>query len=54
MLYFSSFVSLYFPYDFCLFPGMTALVSYAPKFIPPIIAVIIVTVVTIGAYAMRY
>ena len=32
--YISSATSLYFPYDFCLYPGMTALVSYSLRYIP--------------------
>jgi len=43
MLYLSSVLGLYFPWDFCLFPGMTALVSFAPRFIPSATATIVVT-----------
>ncbi|XP_065906983.1 uncharacterized protein [Dysidea avara] len=32
--YISSAASLYFPYDFCIYPGMTALVSYSLRYIP--------------------
>ena len=34
MLYLGSALGLYFPWDFCLFPGMSALVSFAPRLIP--------------------
>ena len=37
--YISSAVSLYFPYDFCLYPGMTAVVSYSLRYIPFLLAV---------------
>ncbi|XP_065908083.1 uncharacterized protein [Dysidea avara] len=32
--YISSAASLYFPYDFCIYPGMTALVSYSLRYTP--------------------
>ncbi|XP_065907348.1 uncharacterized protein, partial [Dysidea avara] len=41
LLYISSAASLYFPYDFCLYPGMSALVSYSLKYIPLLLTVII-------------
>ena len=53
MLYVSSTTGLYFPWDFCLYPGMTALVSFSPRFIPAIIATIVATVAVIGAYYKR-
>ena len=37
--YISSAISLYFPYDFCLYPGMTALVSYSIRYIPFVLGV---------------
>ncbi|XP_065908079.1 uncharacterized protein [Dysidea avara] len=39
--YISSAASLYFPYDFCIYPGMTALVSYSLRYIPVLLFVII-------------
>ncbi|XP_065913374.1 uncharacterized protein [Dysidea avara] len=39
--YISSTASLYFPYDFCLYPGMTALVSYSLRYIPVLLLCII-------------
>ena len=44
LYYISSAVSLYFPYDFCLYPGMTALVSYSLRYIPLLLTVIISTI----------
>ena len=41
LYYVSSAVSLYFPYDFCLYPGMTALVSYSLRYIPFVLGLII-------------
>ncbi|XP_065909021.1 uncharacterized protein [Dysidea avara] len=32
--YISSAASLYFPYDFCIYPGMTSLVSYSLQYTP--------------------
>ena len=43
--YLSSAVGLYFPYDFCLYPGMTAVVSYSLRYIPFLLTTIISTVV---------
>ena len=54
MLYLTSALELYFPYDFCLYPGMTALESFALKFIPPITAIITAGAVTVGIYVKRY
>ena len=45
MLYISSALSLYFPWDFCLYEGMTALASNFFAYIPFIVAMIIITVV---------
>ncbi len=53
MLYASSATGLYFPWDFCLYPGMTALVSFSPRFIPAVIATVMGTVAVIGAYYKR-
>ena len=39
--YLSSAVSLYFPYDFCLYPGMTAVASYSLRYIPFLLATVI-------------
>ena len=41
MLYVSSALGLYFPWDFCLYPAMPALVSFAPRFVPATVAVLI-------------
>jgi hypothetical protein len=54
MLYVSSALGLYFPYDFCLYPGMTTLVAFGLKFIPSALAVAIAVPVTIAAYAVKY
>ena len=54
MLFTSSALNLYFPYDFCLSPKTEALVTFTVKFIPPLIAFVMSVVVTIGVYAMRY
>ena len=53
MLYLSSASGFYFPWDFCLYPGMTALVSFSPRFTPALIATIMATVAAIGAYYKR-
>ena len=39
--YISSAVSLYFPYDFCLYPGMSAVASYSIRYIPFLLTVIV-------------
>ncbi|XP_065919889.1 uncharacterized protein [Dysidea avara] len=46
--YISSAASLYFPYDFCLYPGMTALVSYNLRYIPLLLTLIISLVLFTG------
>ncbi len=53
MLYSSSLLSLYFPYDFCLSSGTDALTTFGLKFIPPSITFITCLAVTIGIYADR-
>lgn len=53
MLYVSSGLGLYFPYDFCLYPGMPALVAFGLKFIPAAVAVVVGVTVTVGAYVVR-
>ena len=45
MLYISSALSLYFPWDFCLYEGMTALVSHFFAYFPFIITVIIIVII---------
>ena len=45
MLYISSALSLYYPWDFCMYEGMTALASHFFSYIPFIVAVIIVSIV---------
>ncbi|XP_065905479.1 uncharacterized protein [Dysidea avara] len=42
--YISSTISLYFPYDFCLYPGMTALVSYTIRYIPFVLTTVIAVI----------
>ncbi|XP_065897652.1 uncharacterized protein [Dysidea avara] len=42
--YISSAASLYFPYDFCLYSGMTALASYTFRYIPFVLTIIISTI----------
>ena len=37
MLYISSFLSFYFPVDFCLFPSVDALTVYAVGYIPLVV-----------------
>lgn len=54
MLYVSSAVGLYFPNDFCLYPGMSSLVTFGLKFIPSALALIIAVIVTTGTYVVRY
>lgn len=54
MLYVSSVLGLYFPYDFCLYSGMPALVLFGLKFIPAAIALLIGVIVTVGVYVTRY
>ena len=39
--YLSSAVGLYFPYDFCLYPGMTPVASYSLRYIPFLLVTII-------------
>ena len=53
MLYTSSALSLYYPYDFCLSPDMDALTATGLKFIPPFVAIVISLSVIIGVYANR-
>ncbi|XP_065897582.1 uncharacterized protein [Dysidea avara] len=38
-LYLSSVLSLYFPYDFCLSSGMTAVMTYALRYIPLLVVI---------------
>jgi len=40
MSYISSFLSFYFPVDFCLFPGVDALAVYATGYIPLLVIVV--------------
>ncbi len=54
MLFLSSAIGLYFPWDFCLFPSMTPLVSFAPKFIPAAIATLGSTIAIITIYVTRW
>ena len=37
LYYFNSVLSLYFPYDFCLFKEMDAVLSYGLRYIPIVI-----------------
>ena len=41
MLYVSSAISCYFPYDMCLYKDMSALVSYALRYLPLFTAVLV-------------
>ena len=41
MLYLGSGLGLYFPWDFCLSPEMTALESFPPRFVPASIATVV-------------
>ena len=40
-------MSLYFPYDFCLYDGMTALESFAIRFVPFFVTISIISVLLI-------
>ena len=42
MLYISNALSLYFPWDFCLYEGMTAMASHFFAYLPLIVAIIII------------
>lgn len=53
MLYASSALGLYFPYDFCLFPGMSAIAAFGFKFIPATLATVVGTIAIVGAYSMK-
>ena len=53
MLYFSSALSLYFPWDFCLYPGATSLQMSAVQFITPV-TVLVVVIVTLLIIKRRY
>ena len=53
MLYTSSALSLYFPYDFCLSSDTDALTTFGLKFIPPAIAFLMSLCVAVGVYADR-
>lgn len=54
MLFVSSAIGLYFPFDFCLYPAMPTLVAFGLKFIPSAVALIVAVIVTLGAYILRY
>ncbi len=54
MLYASSVLGMYFPFDFCLYPGMPSLVAFGLKFIPAILAAIVAVIVMVGSYIVRY
>lgn len=54
MLFVSSALGLYFPYDFSLYPSMSALVSFGLKFIPSAIAVTVAVTIAAGAYITKY
>lgn len=52
MLYISSGLSLYFPWDFCLYPEATSLLMSAVQFITP--ATVLVAAITILVIKWRY
>ena len=54
MLYISSALSLYFPWDFCLYEGMTALAFHLFSYIPFIIVFIIVAIVLKYRYVLSF
>ena len=54
MLYVSSALGFYFPYDFCLYSDMTAVVSYVLKFIPAILAIFVLPVVVVLRFGVKY
>ena len=54
MLYVASGLGLYFPYDFCLYPAMPALVQFGLKFIPPAVALVVAITSIVWAYVTRY
>lgn len=50
MLYLGSALGLYFPWDICLSPGTTALASFPPRFVPPIIASLVTVAAVISVF----
>jgi hypothetical protein len=50
MLFLGSVLGLYFPWDFCLSPGMSALASFPPRFIPPFIATVVAVAAVISVF----
>lgn len=45
MLYVSNAIGLYFPYDFCLYNDMPALVSHSLRYLPLLTAILVTPVV---------
>ena len=51
-MYVSSALSLYFPYDFCLYNGISTLDSYALRYIPVITSLFIVPMTVVLRYVI--
>ena len=51
-MYVSSALSLYFPYDFCLYKGISTLDSYALRYIPAITALFVVPIAVVVRYVI--
>lgn len=47
LYYISSAVSLYFPYDFCLYNGMTTMESFSIRYIPFFVSIAIISILVI-------
>ena len=50
MLYLGSALGLYFPWDVCLASGTTALASFPPRFVPPVIALLVTVAAVITVF----
>ena len=50
MLYLGSALGLYFPWDFCLAPGTSALESFPLRFVPPIIATLVAIAAIVSVF----
>ena len=50
MLYLGSALGLYFPWDFCLAPGTSALASFPPRFVPPVIATLVAIAAVVSVF----
>ena len=50
MLYLGSALGLYFPWDFCLSPGTSALASFPARFVPPSVALLVTIAAVISVF----